>query len=698
MIDEKQPVLFIVPPFQSVLRPAIGVSQIKANLLERGINAEILYLNLRFADILGVRLYEKLNSQFIFSLGDYIFSCLLFDYDSEQIERYVGRVLRKNAQSNAILEVVSDLGAVKAVKGLVGEARTFIEKSVKEIVERDPWIVGLTSSVQDNLSSLLLIRRIKEKNSGILTAMGGPNCQGIMGVELYEQFPEIDYMGQGECDLSFVDLVEHIHDGDNEHQIPGILSRTAKGKPLPSPMLSSEELEKSPFPDFHDFFDQAAVLQSKNKIVPGLLMEASRGCYWGEKVSCRFCGLNGEQIAFRTKTGSRALSEVREQTKQYKTSAIEMVDKMVDKKYFTDFFPILAESQDARFFWETSGSLPKDQIHSLAAANVMHIQAGLESLSNRSLRLMGKPTTTMHNLQMLKWCSETGIAVSWTHLFGVPGESEEEVAELVSMFQLLHHLRPPRAAHIVRLQRFSEYFNSPEEYGLLPNSPVEAYRYIYPFSEDVLNRIALHFTTEFSCRKSEGSAYEVLGDAVGKWRRGHKRAHLIALPNPEYITVIDTRKCARRHLFRLSGLRRQLYECCDRARALPRIMKELESDQSEAEIKVVLQSLVNDRLMLCLDERYFSLATEYGKSYLSHSIFDGWYKKRMPGGHIGPIKKRELLQLYRRLHVSLWRLAVFVLRKSPEIIRFIWQEGISAVCARKLRAEINSRSCRKKAK
>jgi radical SAM superfamily enzyme YgiQ (UPF0313 family) len=42
-----------------------------------------------------------------------------------------------------------------------------------------------------------------------------------------------------------------------------------------------------------------------------LLFEASRGCWWGAKHHCTFCGLNGLSMTFRSKSADRAYSEIK---------------------------------------------------------------------------------------------------------------------------------------------------------------------------------------------------------------------------------------------------------------------------------------------------------------------------------------------------------------------------------------------------
>ena len=54
----------------------------------------------------------------------------------------------------------------------------------------------------------------------------------------------------------------------------------------------TKDLDKLPYPDYDDY-----VLTQKqlNLVFPGdpaLHIEGSRGCWWGQKHQCTFCGLN----------------------------------------------------------------------------------------------------------------------------------------------------------------------------------------------------------------------------------------------------------------------------------------------------------------------------------------------------------------------------------------------------------------------
>src|ERR671915_1678184 len=74
-------------------------------------------------------------------------------------------------------------------------------------------LVGFTSTFQQNVGSLALAKRIKQKWPHILTAMGGANCEGTMGLELSRSFEWMDFIFSGEADHSFPELVRRLDAG-----------------------------------------------------------------------------------------------------------------------------------------------------------------------------------------------------------------------------------------------------------------------------------------------------------------------------------------------------------------------------------------------------------------------------------------------------------------------------------------------------
>src|SRR5205823_9823481 len=85
-------VLLVVPPYQVVYKPAIGVSLLKGALRREGIPCDVSYLNLQFAALAGPALYEALSTEsacYAALLGEWLFSGDLFGAAAPDPARYL---------------------------------------------------------------------------------------------------------------------------------------------------------------------------------------------------------------------------------------------------------------------------------------------------------------------------------------------------------------------------------------------------------------------------------------------------------------------------------------------------------------------------------------------------------------------------------------------------------------------------------
>ena len=67
---------------------------------------------------------------------------------------------------------------------------------------------------------------------------------------------------------------------------------------------------RCPIPDYRDFFEQFERSRFGRGWQPSVFVETSRGCWWGERMHCTFCGLNGATMTYRSKSAPRALAEL----------------------------------------------------------------------------------------------------------------------------------------------------------------------------------------------------------------------------------------------------------------------------------------------------------------------------------------------------------------------------------------------------
>ncbi len=203
-------------------------------------------------------------------------------------------------------------------------------------------------------------------------------------------------------------------------------------------------------------------------------------------------------MQYRSKEATRALDELDRLTDTWGVSSVAVVDNILDMTYFDSLLPSLGVRQKKpKLFFEVKSNLKRHHLKALADAGVRCIQPGIESLSDRVLKLMRKGTTGLRNVQMLKWCSEFGIKPEWNILYGFPGETRQDYATFLAILSAISHLEPPSGCGPVRLDRFSPYFVNPENFGLKNLRPIAPFEFLYPFDAVSLEFIAYYFDFDY---------------------------------------------------------------------------------------------------------------------------------------------------------------------------------------------------------
>jgi len=593
-------------PFGAI-RPAIGVSLLKSHLEGIGVPSRIMYLNMRFAKLLGEQDYEQVAERMpIPSLaGDWVFSSCLFGE----------RPHADTAWGEAFAERFATYLQPKPALDVLHRARALAESYIDDCLESVDWgaydVIGFTSTFFQHVASLALARRLKERDPRLLVAFGGGNCEGEMGLQLHRSFPFVDFVCSGEADISFPRLIQALIHGGDVAEISGVIFRR-DGQTCCNTLAPERvrDLDKLPYPNYDDYFEQRTEVWPTKTEPDGVLMETSRGCWWGEKHHCIFCGLNGTSMAFRSKTAGRALDEVVALSEKYQSAFVAMVDNILDMNYFRDFLPELINRQlDLQLFYETKANLSKDQVRMLRDAHVETIQPGIESLSTDILRIMRKGTTAVQNIQLLKWCKEFGITAQWNLLYGFPGESPADYEKMVDIISSISHLEPPANIASIRLDRFSPNFVSGDTLGILNIRPDRSYRDVYGLPEGDLPGLAYYFEHDYIDGRDPESYIGETHRAVCRWQRDSGCRRLVVTDHGEMAAILDFREGARQILTILRGHERALYLFCDHHRTRKRIDAFVaELGATDLDLDEVLERLVASRLMIELDGRYLSLA------------------------------------------------------------------------------------------
>jgi magnesium-protoporphyrin IX monomethyl ester (oxidative) cyclase len=606
-------VAFVVMPFADIQSPAIGVSMLQAQLDRRGLTSRVLYFNLKFAETIGAELHGRLSAGVSSNAlaGEWFFADCVFGDEVPPEYDYVSKVLSRSAAPDVVADILAARGA----------RQTFIAQCAAEILDLAPRIVGFTTMFDQTCPSLAVAKAIKATPDPPLVIFGGANCEGEMGRQLLASVEWIDNVCTGEGDEVFPAFVESVVRGEGDPAIPGVPGR-ASAPSLADPAMI-RDLDALPFPSYRDYMACLRGSPVAENLKVRLPFQSSRGCWWGAKQHCTFCGLNGQGMAYRSKSSEMVVQELSALAETYGIRTFSSVDNILDMRHIGGVFPRLRDDGPALdLFYEVKANLRFEQLALLKAGGVAAIQPGIESLSNDVLRLMKKGCTALHNIQLLRWCKELGIEVAWNLIGGFPGEPVDAYAAMAALAPLLTHLPPPGACTPIRLDRFSPLFTDADRMGLKRVRPKPAYYYIFPFGRHELQRLAYFFDFDYADGRRPEDYMAPTREAVGVWWRAaalpeDSRPRLTASwRSPAEVAVTDTRACAAAGAHALHGLAARVLAACDTGRSLSGVVRDV-GGAPEADVSACLSDLIDRLLVIEIEGRFLTLAVMDGRSAMT---------------------------------------------------------------------------------
>ena len=280
-------------PFAGLTRPSIALTQLKGVVArtygDRAVT-DILHLNHDFVPLFGIETYDEIcNSTAILSagLGDWLFRQAAFPELPDNERAYFQRHFPRNDDR------------IRALRETVAQVRSRLPRFLEDLIdayELDRYdFVGFTSMFAQTVPSLALARHVKARNPDAVIALGGANCEAPMGQELVIGAPQIDYVFSGPALVSLPRVVGHLlrGEGDAITEVPGVFDRDAalaqRGKSVIGDELDIDDVIDLDYDDFVELVQRRYPDRSAEVV---LTFETSRGCWWGERAHCTFCGLN----------------------------------------------------------------------------------------------------------------------------------------------------------------------------------------------------------------------------------------------------------------------------------------------------------------------------------------------------------------------------------------------------------------------
>ncbi|ASW57160.1 RiPP maturation radical SAM C-methyltransferase [Plantactinospora sp. KBS50] len=532
-------VVLVHMPWGSIDVPSLALGILRAAAGRAGHEVRVRYANLDFVDwVTGVTDFSLADyqyfseSSYFLGAGDWVFAELLDDRD-RPYDSYA-RLLTEGGSTDA------EIALTEATRRLVPG---FIRELAAELVDSGAGVVGFTTTFQQNAASLAVARAIKRLRPEIRIVFGGANCDGPQGAALHRNFRYVDYVVRGEGEVAFPQLLDVLAGAPGATEladISGLCWRDADGTARANPM-SSRPLPPADIvaPDYAGYLDRLDASAAADWVAPRLVVEGSRGCWWGEKHHCTFCGLNGSFMQFRSKSPARFLDEVLDLARRHQLLDFIVVDNILDMAYFDSVLRRLAESEyDVRLHFEVKANLRRHHFQQLGESGAVQVQPGVENLSSHVLRLMDKGVTGCQNVRALRDAQSAGVTASWNYLYGFPGETAQDYTDVIAQLPALCHLEPPIGSARIAIERFSPYFDRPE-LGFDNLRAAPQYTEIYRLPEAELADLAYIFTSVPSGIDRTQAAD--LDAALASWQERYPVSRLSYTALPDRIVLVSRR-------------------------------------------------------------------------------------------------------------------------------------------------------------
>lgn len=617
-------VCFVSMPISDVTMPSMALSLMKSCLTRAGISSVIDYEHLQYAHRQGLELYHLVAlARSDFLVGEMVFARAAHgDKTLRPLDDYLRWMREVRIPQGGATPSEVDIAKTKWLEKMPEwqkDAEAYIEEAAARVLAHQPKIVAFASMFQQTNANIALARRLKKEPNPPIIVVGGANCMGDLGAALIEYVEAYDYVFIGEADEIFADVCERLL---KEGSIPpeelpyGVMSRRSPQPKTPMHRVT-KNVEDLPIPDFDDFFRTYQILFPEEQHVH-FMVEGSRGCWWGRNKPCTFCGLNGPARNYREKTTERLADEIQTLAERYPNAKIcVFTDSILSHTQMKELPAALkARNVHLKYFSEIKANITEEDVRALSEAGFIQLQPGIESLQDDVLKIMNKGCRAIRQIETLKSCRTYNMQVAWNLLCGFPAEKEEYFAEMAKLIPKVMHLPSPNQLIHIVYQRYGEYTDHPDKYGLTLK-PAEAYSFTYA-DEEFIRRSAYIFepidrSERHLCWdvRLKGESYRKVQELVMDWvEHRWNLQRLDMYDNGKTIDIYDMRKIATHAVYTLDGAKAELYRAARSVRQEETLLAELSQKYGEDELRAALDWLCEENLMVHIGHEYLALAVD----------------------------------------------------------------------------------------
>lgn len=365
---------------------------------------------------------------------------------------------------DAEIRVVEINGMIN--RGEIENGERFHDAIVDAIWSPGDDFAGLMTDADSLMHTVMLARRIKERDPRTHVCLGGPASSPIASLML-ERFPCIDSIARGEADHTFVELLQALEQGREPEGVVGLTWRS-DGRIVanaPRPLAECDDLPIVAF-DAYDMSSGAP-----------LYLDVGRGCPF----RCRFCATApfwGRR--YRMKSIERIVEELVLVRDRYDRRHVNLSHDIftADRKWTLAFCARLA-TENLGMTWSCSTRtdvIDPQMLEAMAGAGCVEIYYGIESGSQTTQAVIDKGLDLNWSREIVRATAACGIRPVTGFIVGHPTETRETLSDTLTRFFDFLDVGKVRA-HLFTLcpfqeapqfQQYAATIDRPAEYAEIP--------------------------------------------------------------------------------------------------------------------------------------------------------------------------------------------------------------------------------------
>ena len=306
-----------------------------------------------------------------------------------------------------------------------------------------PEIVGATAVTMTYNSARVLMSRVKKLRPEALTMMGGPHVT-FTTVDTLKELPELDLIVMGEGDVTVVEVAEEAANGRDWSKVRGLAYRDEEGTVQITPGQDVVDVNTLPIPARH-----LLPLGRYRALKMPISITTARGCPF----PCIFCSARDMAGAKIRNRSTESVVDELQDLAGLGFHQINIADDLFSgrKKHCLAVCDEIV-SRGLKITWSCYSrvdTINVDMLKRMKEAGCKTMSFGIESANEEILKSVRKGITIPKTIEAVQMCVDVGIDPHCSFILGLPGETQETLAETLAFCEKIQSMGASYGFHLL---------------------------------------------------------------------------------------------------------------------------------------------------------------------------------------------------------------------------------------------------------